>query len=230
MVTGPSPNQLLVAIADGVSAARQSHIGSTTAVRYAVQCLASSIAEPTSETDWKGLVEKIAWALIEQAAAVLGSDDKSAEEAERILATTLVCAVIDADGQGGADVRVVGVGDSGAWVVRDGSFEKLEGGKEESESGLSSSAVIGLPRVPTEVVARSGHVASGELLLLGTDGFGDPVGRGDGEVGALFRSILYRRVPSLIEFAHALDFSRETFGDDRTLVAVWPLASSNGDS
>jgi hypothetical protein len=29
-------------------------------------------------------------------------------------------------------------------------------------------------------------------------------------------------VPSLIEFAHAVDFSRETFDDDRTLVAVWP--------
>jgi hypothetical protein len=30
------------------------------------------------------------------------------------------------------------------------------------------------------------------------------------------------RVHSLIEFAHAVDFSRETFDDDRTLVAVWP--------
>jgi hypothetical protein len=29
-------------------------------------------------------------------------------------------------------------------------------------------------------------------------------------------------VPSLIEFAHAVDFTREAFDDDRTLVAVWP--------
>jgi hypothetical protein len=28
--------------------------------------------------------------------------------------------------------------------------------------------------------------------------------------------------PSLGEFAHAMDFSRETFDDDRTLVAVMP--------
>ncbi len=230
VAVGPRPNQLLVAIADGVSAAPQSHIGSTTAVRYSIQWLTSSVAESTAETDWKGLVENVAWALIEQAAAVLGSEDTSAETAERILATTLVCAVLDADGQGGAEVHVVGVGDSGAWVVRQGSFERLEGGKEESESGLSSSAVSGLPRVPTEVVARFGRVGPGEILLLGTDGFGDPLGRGDGEVGALFRSVLEGRVPSLIEFAHAVDFSRETFDDDRTLVAVWPVAPLTDDS
>lgn len=42
-------------------------------------------------------------------------------------------------------------------------------------------------------------------------------------VGDLFRDVLTRpSPPSLIEFAHAVDFSRETFDDDRTLVAVWP--------
>jgi hypothetical protein len=42
-------------------------------------------------------------------------------------------------------------------------------------------------------------------------------------VGNLFRDVLTRSCPpSLIEFAHAVDFSRETFDDDRTLVAVWP--------
>jgi hypothetical protein len=30
------------------------------------------------------------------------------------------------------------------------------------------------------------------------------------------------RPPSLIEFAHAMDFSRETFDDDRTLIALMP--------
>jgi hypothetical protein len=34
--------------------------------------------------------------------------------------------------------------------------------------------------------------------------------------------VLSPSVPSLIEFAHAVDFSRETFDDDRTVVAVWP--------
>jgi hypothetical protein len=46
----------------------------------------------------------------------------------------------------------------------------------------------------------------------------------DTVVGNLLRDVLTGPTapPSLIEFAHAVDFSRETFDDDRTLVAVWP--------
>jgi hypothetical protein len=61
------------------------------------------------------------------------------------------------------------------------------------------------------------------VLLIATDGIGDPLGTGQGGVGNLFREVLTKPTPpSLIEFAHAVDFSRETFDDDRTLVAVWP--------
>lgn len=50
-----------------------------------------------------------------------------------------------------------------------------------------------------------------------------PLGTGHGGVGNLFGDVLTGPwVPSLIEFAHEVDFSRETFDDDRTLVAVWP--------
>jgi len=52
---------------------------------------------------------------------------------------------------------------------------------------------------------------------------GDPLGTGQGSVGELFRDLLERPYPpSLIEFAHAVDFSRENFDDDRTLIAMWP--------
>ena len=48
-----------------------------------------------------------------------------------------------------------------------------------------------------------------DVLLLGTDGIGDPLGAGHGGVGNLFREVLGGSSPSLIEFAHAVDFSRE---------------------
>ncbi|GAC50397.1 hypothetical protein GOACH_24_00180 [Gordonia aichiensis NBRC 108223] len=40
-----------------------------------------------------------------------------------------------------------------------------------------------------------------------------------------FKDVLGVGVPSLLEFANAADFSRETFDDDSTLVAVWPGAA-----
>jgi hypothetical protein len=78
--------------------------------------------------------------------------------------------------------------------------------------------------VPINVEAVEITVSSGQALLVGTDGFGDPLGGGTGDVGELFSDVLsVGHVPSLLEFAHTLDFSRETFDDDRTLVAVWPF-------
>jgi hypothetical protein len=72
---------------------------------------------------------------------------------------------------------------------------------------------------------RGGPLAHGEVLLIGTDGFGDPLGDGTGPVGAHFAVRLARPRPP-IAFAHDLDFSRETFDDDRTLLAIWPRQMS----
>jgi hypothetical protein len=94
-----------------------------------------------------------------------------------------------------------------------------------------SSAVVGLPWVPTELAPVVVDVADGDVLLVGTDGIGDPLGGGHGGVGNLLRAVLTDpSVPSLIEFAHAVDFSRETFDDDRTLVAVWPKRQVSAQS
>lgn len=54
---------------------------------------------------------------------------------------------------------------------------------------------------------------------------GDPLGDGDGRVGALFARHL-AVPPTPLRLAHVLDFSHETFDDDRTLVAVWPNSSA----
>ena len=219
--------QLVVAVADGVSSASQSHIGSTIAVRYAAQWLDASIAEPVENTDWKALAENTAWALVEQASALFGIEP-NAELAEPLIATTLVAAVIEAQETGGALAHVVSIGDSGAWILSDEGISKIGGGKETSESGLSSSSVSGLPRIPAEVAAATAPLRPGEVLLVATDGFGDPLGAGTGEVGQLFRDAMGGgRIPSLFEFGHKLDFSRETFDDDRTLVAVWPTANDS---
>jgi hypothetical protein len=214
---------LILAVADGVSAAHHSHIGSTTAVHYACQWLARELPTDIATTDWRKLLQDTAWALIERARVVLALDQADAELAEQAMATTLVCAVCQPINDSQMTVWLVGVGDSGAWVLDGDDFTRVLGGKSASESGLTSSAVTGLPRIPDTVEAVEITVDSGQALLVGSDGFGDPLGGGTGEVGKLFSEVLGGDIPSLHEFAHALDFSRETFDDDRTLVAVWPF-------
>jgi serine/threonine protein phosphatase PrpC len=215
--------QLIVAVADGVSSAKQSHIGSTTAVRYALQWL-NATSDQADQIDWNGLVRSTAWALVEQACALFALDENSAEQAEQLIATTLVCALVTPKGDGTATATIVSIGDSGAWILSEGKFDRVQGGKDASEAGVSSSAVSGLPRLPSSVEPITRTIQAHETLLLGTDGFGDPLGSGDGAVGQLFASVLTNQIPSLLEFVHALDFSRETFDDDRTLVAIWPRA------
>ncbi len=223
-------DQLLVAVADGVSSAGQSHVGSTVAVRYGIKWLSDRMGDPTEETDWEAFVGSTAWALVEHAAAVFGIG-KTAEDTESLMATTMICAVVDADPGGGAVVHTIGVGDSGAWILSEEGFRRVEGGKEATADGISTSAVVGLPRIPAGVKATVARIESGEVLLLGTDGFGDPLGSGSGQVGRLFSEALGGgRIPSMIEFAHKLDFLRETFDDDRTLVAVWPRSGATGQS
>ena len=221
IVTRAGGRQIVATVADGVSEAKQSHIGATTAVRYASQWLDQSLGEPTEATDWKSMVQSTAWALVEQARAI-DRRCTDAAMAEELLATTLVCAVVDAQDDGKFVAHIVHVGDSGAWQLTASGYTRLVGGKAEADGGISGSAVSGLPRIPREVQAARVVLAEDDVLLLGTDGFGDPLGTGGGRVGRLFAEVIRRgEGPTLTEFGHALDFSRETFDDDRTLVAIW---------
>jgi serine/threonine protein phosphatase PrpC len=215
--------RIIVLVADGVSGATQSHIGASTAIRVAAQWLKSNLPPDISSTDWLMMFKGTAWSLTEHAKTLFGLEELDPAKAEAALATTLVCAVIEPIGSGRLRAHLVGVGDSGAWLLSAGQFTDVLCGKT-SQSGVSSSAVVGLPRVPTELTPVVIEFQPGDVLLIGTDGIGDPLGSGEGGVGNLFRDILTDPggPPSQIEFAHAVDFSRETFDDDRTLVAVWP--------
>jgi hypothetical protein len=213
----PATGAVAFAVADGVSSAPHSHIGATAVCRAALGAVVADLdAGPV--VDWAKVVEHAAWQLVQQAAVILGLDRTDAERAEQELATTLITgAVLPTAGH--PEVSLVQVGDGGAWLLRDGRYTALLDPKSAPDGVVLASAVTALPRVP-ELGVRGGPLASGEVLLIGTDGFGDPLGDGTGQVGAHFAARLARPRPPL-EFAHDLDFSRETFDDDRTLLALW---------
>jgi hypothetical protein len=137
-----------------------------------------------------------------------------------MLATTLVLGSAR-PAPGGLAVSVVGVGDSGAWLLRGGRFSPVLAAKHDPSAAVVNSAVSGLPRLAAPPVGARLLLEPGDALLVGTDGFGDPLGDGEGMVGELFARAL-ASVPPPLGLAHLLDFSRETFDDDRTLIVIWP--------
>ena len=215
--------RVIIAVADGVSQSPQSHLGSSIAVTQAADWIRSNLGPDTADLDWSALIKNTAYALAARAQTLFGLDEPDPVRAEQELATTLICAVIEPVEPGLLRAHLVAVGDSSAWVLTAGEFIPVLGGKTTVEGGIASSAVSALPRVPTQITPTVFEFLGDAALLIGTDGIGDPLGAGQGSVGDLFRDVLARPTPpSLIEFAHAVDFSRETFDDDRTLVAVWP--------
>ena len=213
---------VVFAVADGVSSAPLAHIGATAACRAAVTTVVADL-DAGSPVDWAKVVEHAAWQVVQQACVVLGLERADAERAETEMATTLITGVVR-PGATGPDMAMVQVGDSSAWVFREGRYRPLFDPKAAPDSAVVGSAVTALPRVP-EIGVRGGTLAFDEVLLVGTDGFGDPLGDGDGRVGAHFAARLAWPRPPLA-FARDVDFSRETFDDDRTLLAIWPRQMS----
>ena len=217
----------IITVADGVSQARQSHLGASGATRFAANWLRQNLPDVVADTDWTNLMQSTAWALNKQAQRLFGLDEPDPLRTEQELATTLVCAVIESPGQGCLRAHVINCGDSSTWLLSQGSFVEALGGKAIEPDGIATSEVTGLPRVPRRVDPTVIDIAPGQVLLIGTDGIGEPLGTGEGAVGTLLRDLLQRPTPpSLIEFAHTVDFNRETFDDDRTLVAIWPNTST----
>lgn len=193
------------------------------AANYAAGWMCTHLGDDVSQTDWVMLMKGAAYQLAEQAQTLFRLAEPDPVVAKEQLATTLVCAVIEPLESDVVRAHLVGVGDSGSWLLSPMGFREILGGKAVSSEGISSSAVTGLPWVPTDLSPAVVDFTHSEILLIGTDGIGDPLGNGQGGVGNLLRDVLTRpSPPSLIEFAHAVDFSRENFNDDRTLVAVWP--------
>jgi len=214
---------VVFAVADGVSSAVQAHVGATLACETSVTAVLAALDADPERIDWDHVVSVTAERLVAHAADALG-DPASAEEQ---LSTTLVVGAVrparsplDA-----ALVTMAQVGDSGSWLLRDGSFHDLFAPNcQHADPDLVSSEVVPLPRVCRPVWPREVALPSGAVLLVGTDGFGDPLGDGSGPVGRLFADTL-AAVPTALGLAHTLDFSRETFDDDRTLVAIWTDAA-----
>lgn len=217
---------VIAAVADGVSGAKRSHLGAALAVRQAIAAVVGQL-ERGGALDWEEVFKHAAWALLEAHRGWSGDPQASVNDAAATLATTLLVAVVSApehpDGaaeSGPTRVQLACVGDSPALMLAGRRFRRLLGAPEES-GGLIGDAVEALPRWGGSVCTSCLELKRREVLLLCTDGFSLPLAGGENEVGAVFARHL-ARPPAIVDFARLLDFSRSTYDDDRSLIAIWP--------
>lgn len=205
---------LIAAVADGVSGASRSDLGAALAVRYAAAAVARQLDDDCASIDWGPVFEQAAWALVEEHRRACGDVGAGVEEASGSLATTLLVAAVR-----DSDVELAAVGDSPAFVLRGKHYDPVVGEPERFD-GLVGGGVDALPRSAGAASVARCRLDPGSILLLCTDGLAMPLAGGGGEVGATLARELVRP-PDVVDFARLLDFSRSTYDDDRSLVAVW---------
>jgi serine/threonine protein phosphatase PrpC len=217
----PSRDAVVIAIADGMGSATRGWLGAVLACRHAVEEVGAQLkAAPVDELDWEKLFLRARLALREQYRKTAGRPETNLQEVSHDLGTTLVVAVIQRAGDG-MDVSVAAVGDSPCWTLTGRVWKRIAGADDESDAdGFATSDVSCLP-YPIVPDGKSIHLESDQVLVLATDGFGKPLGDGTNDLGKTMSQYL-RTPPALPVWSYVVDFGRRTYGDDRTIAAVWP--------
>ncbi|WP_331769037.1 protein phosphatase 2C domain-containing protein (plasmid) [Embleya sp. NBC_00888] len=219
-----STGGVVFAVADGVSSASNAELGAVEACRAAVERMLELLSGDPRPLDFPDVARHAAERLRDLARwSPEGAEPEPHEIAARY-ATTLVAGVVYPD-PAGPVVELCRIGDSGAWILdrSNGEYRALFDPKTGAGASVVPSTVTPLPHVPDPLEPAGARLTPHQVLLVGTDGFADPFGDGDGLVGSLFARGLAEPPPPLW-LAHLLDFSRETFDDDRSLLVVWPHA------
>jgi serine/threonine protein phosphatase PrpC len=216
-------------VADGVSQGRHSQVAAETAARAACK-LALDGAGDVGSLDWTALANRVSRRILDEARyrrlVDLGGVDDPAEQirtVRRAMSTTAVVALVARRPHLGSFPFLVAVlaGDSGAYVLRNERFAILAGGKDPDGTGVADGSVRPLPG-PADPVVVTSALTAGEVLLLTSDGVGDPIGDGTGDVGAeLARR--WQKPPTAAQLFTDVNFLRRSYDDDRTAVGVWVL-------
>jgi serine/threonine protein phosphatase PrpC len=194
------PDRLVVAVADGLGGVPGSDCTASRAVAAAVEAAAAAAESPGARL----------------AAGVAAANQAAAEGG----ATTLVLAVMDR----GGDLSLARVGDSTAFLISDAgkSWRELFTPPEE-DTLVTATAALPADEVEPELVTLT--TANDDLLLLATDGVGDPWRDGPATVAPALAAAVSAR-PDPLELTQLADFSRQGCHDDRTMLVVWRYPSA----
>lgn len=215
----------IVAVADGVSAGPLSHQAATLACRTgAGELLDAVLSLPWAEVDWRAILESCSRRILTHGRRMLAADGQPAPAAAvaKEMATTLLLAAIstDPDADGRYHGGVVALGDTTAFMVDRHKWFPMTALKNAG-TAIASSATAALPYLPpTDLAVVDIRLSPGSALFLMTDGVGDPLGSGNGEVGEFLAGV-WAEPPDPLLFAAQVSFARRSFDDDRTVVGLW---------
>lgn len=210
---------LLLAIADGVSSGARSDVAARLAVDLATRILADQLSSGVAghAIDWD-LIVKTAAARILRAAQNVTGESITADNIGTVMSTTLLAAVVTPSDGGSSAVSLGYLGDTSAWRLRDGAWTSLTPLKNDG-AAIASSSVSALP-THIEISTIDIDLQPDDALFLMSDGVGDAMGAGTGEVPSRLAE-LWASPPGLHTFGSHVDFQRKSFDDDRTVMGLW---------
>jgi serine/threonine protein phosphatase PrpC len=232
---GADDDWLVFAIADGVSAGRHSHVAAETAARAACKVILEQTAS-IGDIDWVRVCARVSRRILDEAvirkivdlSALADTDAKVRAVRAAMSTTTVVTALRCTPDESGCHEGWLAVlaGDSGAYLLNSGALTSLAGGKDGA-AAISSTSVDPLPGASKpEVVSFS--LRPGEAVVIVSDGLGDPIGDGSGQVG----EELARRwatPPGAAQFFEDVNFFRRSYDDDRSAVVAWLPVRDNSE-
>ncbi|GAA4593168.1 hypothetical protein BJY16_000876 [Actinoplanes octamycinicus] len=211
-------------VADGVSAAKRSHEAAAAICETVAQTLVDHLmtGAPVAAFGWDGAARVAGDAVVELARPFLTDGTVTDERVRSIMsATALAFAVAtEPDPDGGHRAVLANLaGDSAAFLLTGAGWQPLTAVKNAG-AAIVDSRVRSLPAA-VRVTPHEFVLLPGQVLVVMTDGLGDPFGSGAGAVGEFLRGH-WGTPPDPLAFAQHVAFFRKSFTDDRTAVVVWP--------
>ncbi|MBK3576557.1 protein phosphatase 2C domain-containing protein [Streptomyces sp. MBT65] len=222
---------LVAAVADGVSQGALSHLAAEAAAETGCHALATQLRAGVApgrldcESVLRDSAKAVVRAVHHSLARETGETGVLSLGAVAQLASAAVVYAVVPVGAGPEDTRealLLWVGDVTAWTLSDAKgWLPLTELKADGGTKVVTGTTAALPLLGRESWHRTTFtLAADEAVVLMTDGVGDALGDGTGEVGAALRSV-WRRPPEPHAFAAQVDYQRSTFTDDRTVVGIW---------
>ncbi|KUL21923.1 protein phosphatase 2C domain-containing protein [Actinoplanes awajinensis] len=230
-------------VADGVSAAKRSHEAAAVICEIVAQSLIDHLVAYPPPPGASGWAAELPWSPTVTAANDAVTDlarpfltkattatTLTFEQVRAVMSATALAFAVETEPapNGGHRAMLANLsGDSAAFLLTGGAWLPLTAVKNDG-AAIFSSGVRSLP-ADVRVAPNAFYLFPGQVLLVMTDGLGDPFGSGAGSVADFLRT-RWAAPPDPLAFAQQVAFLRKSFTDDRTAVVLWPAPPADRDT